>query len=87
MVNVDSVGRLALRIVVPLTDWQSGFATYPWFVPIRANKVSGLKKDSGADVFQIKSISNQRMIRRIGRVSDDQMGEIAATIALCVGAA
>ena len=24
--NVDSVGRLPLRIVVPLTDWQASFA-------------------------------------------------------------
>ena len=32
VISLDTVGRLPLRIVVPLTDWQSSFAHLPWFV-------------------------------------------------------
>ncbi|MEX2091485.1 MAG: type II toxin-antitoxin system PemK/MazF family toxin [Pirellulales bacterium] len=84
--NVDSIGRLPLRIVVPLTDWQSSFGTFPWFVYVPSSPTSGLTKDSGADAFQVKSVSENRLVRRIGNVTDDQMDEIAAAIALCVGA-
>jgi mRNA interferase MazF len=84
--NLDSVGRLPLRIVVPLTDWQPTFGSRPWFVNIAASASTGLIKDSGADAFQVKSVSENRFVRRIGTVSDDQMDEIAAAIALCVGA-
>jgi mRNA-degrading endonuclease toxin of MazEF toxin-antitoxin module len=45
-----------------------------------------LAKDSGADAFQVKSVSENRFVRRIGTVTDDQMDEIAGAIALCVGA-
>jgi mRNA interferase MazF len=44
--SVDSIGRLPLRIVVPITDWQPTFASLPWFVFIPASPASGLAKDS-----------------------------------------
>jgi mRNA interferase MazF len=84
--NVDSIGRLPLRIVVPLTDWQPSFSALPWFVPIRSLRSTGLAKRSGADAFQVKSVSENRFVRRIGTVSKVQMDEIASAIALCVGA-
>jgi mRNA interferase MazF len=86
VVNLDSIGRLPLRIVVPLTDWQPTFAALPWFVPISASAVTGLSKDSGADAFQVKSVSENRFVQRIGNIANDQLDEIAAAIALCVGA-
>jgi mRNA interferase MazF len=86
VVNLDSIGRLPLRIVVPLTDWQPIFAALPWFVPVTATDASGLAKDSGADAFQVKSVSENRFVQRIGNITKDQLDEVAAAIALCVGA-
>jgi mRNA interferase MazF len=34
VVSDDAIGKLPLRIVVPITDWQPNFANYPWFVPL-----------------------------------------------------
>jgi mRNA interferase MazF len=86
VVNVDSIGRLPLRIVVPLTEWQPTFAALPWFVPITASAITGLSKDSGADAFQVKSVSENRFVQRIGTITNDQLDAVAAAIALCVGA-
>lgn len=86
VVSLDSIGRLPLRIVVPLTDWQPTFARLPWFTRIAASSTSGLVKDSGADAFQVKSLSETRFVQRLGNVTDDQIEEIASAIALCVGA-
>ena len=85
-VNLDSIGRLPLRMVVPLTDWQPTFAALPWFVPIAATVATGLSKESGADAFQVKSVSENRFVQRIDNINNDQLDEIAAAIALCVGA-
>lgn len=49
VMSLDSVGRLPLRIVVPLTDWKPQYASFPWLVPLRADGGNGLSKDSGAD--------------------------------------
>ena len=84
--NLDAIGRLPLRIVVPLTDWQPSYAALPWFVQVPSTSTTGLVKDSGADAFQVKSDSESRFVSRIGNVTVDQMDEIASAIALCIGA-
>jgi mRNA interferase MazF len=86
VVNLDAIGRLPLRIVVPVTDWKSDFANLSWFVSLPATPENGLSKDSGADAFQVKSVSETRFVRKLGDVTDAQIDEIAAAIALCVGA-
>jgi mRNA interferase MazF len=86
VVNLDSIGRLPLRLVVPITDWKSLYSSYPWFVEIPVSSTNGLIKQSGADAFQTKSISVDRFVRHIGDLTQDQMLEIAEVIAMCVGA-
>ena len=44
--NLDGIGRLPVRIVVPLTDWQPAFASFSWFVFLHASPDNGLSKDS-----------------------------------------
>jgi mRNA interferase MazF len=85
VVSVDSVGKLPLRMVTPLTDWKPQFASAPWFVVLPADASTGLIKPSGADAFQTKSVSVARFARLLGRVSPAQLDEIVAAIALCVG--
>lgn len=80
------IGRLPLRIVVPVTDWKPDFAKLSWFIFVPATDDNGLSKDSGADTFQVKSISETRFLRKIGIVTDAQMDDIATAIAMCVGA-
>ena len=45
VISLDTVGRLPLRIVVPLTDWQDPFAKLPWFVQLPVSPTNGLTKD------------------------------------------
>jgi len=86
VISLDGVGRLPLRIVVPITDWRPVFANLSWFVLLPASPDNGLSKDSGADAFQVKSVSESRFVLRLGVVTDAQLDEIASAIALCVGA-
>jgi mRNA interferase MazF len=85
VVSVDAIGKLPLRLVVPVTDWKPHYVNYPWFVELPASSGNGLTKDSGADAFQTKSVSLSRFNRRLGSVTHAQLEEIAAAIAICVG--
>jgi mRNA interferase MazF len=85
VVSLDSIGRLPLRLVVPLTDWKPQYATFPWFVSIPADNDNGLSKDSGADAFQTKSVSLARLVKSPGSVTAAQLDAVASAIALCVG--
>src|SRR5437870_13810038 len=86
VVSVDAIGRLPLRIVVPITDWKPQYVNYPWFVAIPVGTANGLHKDSGADAFQTKSVSLTRFASHIGVVTAAQLDAVASAIALCVGA-
>jgi mRNA interferase MazF len=85
VISVDAVGRLPLRIVMPLTDWKAAYAAYPWFVEISADSANGLAKDSDADAFLTKSVAEARFVRKLGELRMDQLDAIAEAIALCVG--
>jgi len=76
IVNDDSLGKLPLRVIVPVTDWKDQFARAPWMIRIVPNTINGLKKPSSADCFQIRSISQERCIKKIGKVSDIILEEI-----------
>jgi mRNA interferase MazF len=52
VINLDTVGRLPLRLVVPITDWKPQYSNYSWFVKLTASPMNGLTEDSGADAIQ-----------------------------------
>jgi mRNA interferase MazF len=86
VMNPCSVGRLPLRIVVPVTDWKVRYATAPWLVFLKPTHGTGLSKTSAADCFQVKSVSVGRFVKKLGVLQADDVEEIGAAVALCVGA-
>lgn len=86
VMNVPSVGRLPLRIVVPITGWDPRWVSVPWLVFLKASKRNGLDKDSAADCFQVKSVSLTRFASQMGVLTADEVEQISAAVALCVGA-
>ena len=85
VMSVDRMARLPLRVVVPLTDWKPQYVQYPWFVRIRPDPNNSLTKDSGADAFQVKSVSEARFRRCLGTLNAEVLDAIAAAIALVIG--
>jgi mRNA-degrading endonuclease toxin of MazEF toxin-antitoxin module len=81
VVSPPSVGRLPLRIVVPITDWKSRYSPVPWLVHLKPNRRNGLSKESAADCFQVKSVSVGRFVRKLGALRANEIEEISAEIA------
>ncbi len=86
VVNPSSVGRLPLRIVVPMTSWQARFATVPWLVHVKQTRRNGLRNESVADCYQVKSLSLRRFVTKLGDLDVEQLEEVSAAVAICVGA-
>jgi Growth inhibitor len=86
VVSLDSIGRLPLRIVVPITEWDEKYIKFPWMVHLLQCQSNGLSKESTADCFQIKSVSTDRFSKRLGSLSRKEIEEISAAIQLCIGA-
>ena len=71
ILNSDIVGRLALKIIAPITDFKEHYALVPWMVSIEPTKENGLSKKSTIDLFQVRSVSEQRLSRKIGEIPND----------------
>ena len=84
VVSSPVLAKLRLRIVVPLTGLHQNSSKIPWHYHIKAGKTTGLDKDSVADALQIKSVSLDRFLKKIGRVSATDLEEIAAAIQMLV---
>ena len=85
VISADGVGRLPLRIVVPITNWRSSFAQSHSFTHIQPNAANGLTKPSGADAFQVKSVSLDRFDQKLGILSGTLVDEVANGVAFCIG--
>ena len=73
IVNNDLVGILPLKVIVPITDWKERYANRPWMVKLEPNDSNGLIKNSAADTFQVRSLSQSRMVRKLGKLNDSEM--------------
>lgn len=82
IVNDDAIGILSLKVIVPITDWKEPFATRPWMVYLEPNSNNGLSKPSGADTFQVRSVSETRLVKRIGKLADETMQFISKALAI-----
>lgn len=81
IVSSDSLGRLPLRTIVPLTDWKPGFAAATWMIKLHPDEKNQLHKTSAVDCFQPRAISEKRMMEKIGEVGDEALLRIEAGLA------
>ena len=82
IVNDNAIGILPLKVIVPVTDWKEPFAARPWMVRLEPNPTNGLSKVSGADTFQVRSVSETRLVKRLGQLDDITMVAIAEALAI-----
>jgi mRNA interferase MazF len=81
IVNDDAIGVLPLKVIVPITDWKDQYAVAPWMVRLDPDTENKLHKPSAADAFQVRSIAQERLARRLGKLTDAKMQEITKALA------
>jgi len=71
ILNNNTVGKLPLKVIAPLTDFKEHYRVIPWMVVVEPNSKNGLKKISAIDLFQVRSLSQKRLIKKIGFVDKE----------------
>jgi mRNA interferase MazF len=85
VMSTRGVGRPTVRVCVPITGWQPAHDALPWYAILLPSKRNGLGKQSSADASQVRALDVARFIDRLGILEGDDVSQIAATIALCIG--
>lgn len=76
IVSNNYLGKLPLKVIVPLTDWKERYSIAVWMNQIIPDKQNKLSKISSADCFQIRSVSEDRFIRKIGVITSRELKHI-----------
>jgi mRNA interferase MazF len=80
VVSHDTIGRLPLKTIVPITDWKANYTYYPWMIKIEPNEINGLSKVSAIDCFQVKNFANERFNEKVGIADDIIIKKVHDTI-------
>jgi mRNA interferase MazF len=80
IVSSDLVGILPLKVIVPFTEWKDRYAQAPWMVQVDPEEQNGLSKSSAADTLQIRSVSQQRLVKKLGVLSSVQVAKIVQAV-------
>lgn len=76
IVNNNALGKLPLKIIVPITDWKDNYDVALWMEKIIPDEQNNLSKVSCADCFQIRSVSQERLIKQTRNVSTEVLSNI-----------
>lgn len=70
ILNNNDIGLLPLKVVAPITDFKRNYENNLWMVTLKPTTKNGLNKKSVIDLFQLRSLSEKRMIKKIGSVDN-----------------
>ncbi|MBB3698995.1 type II toxin-antitoxin system PemK/MazF family toxin [Flammeovirga yaeyamensis] len=80
IIGSDHLNGLPIRIILPITGTQR--ITH---VAITASQDNGLIKDSFIDTVQIKSFSNERLIKKMGVIDNMTFAKVLAKVSHNLG--
>jgi len=85
IISSNSVGKLPIKLIAPITGWNSRFDNLIWFVKIQPDSKNNLAKISAVDALQLRGVDIQRFIApKIGYLTQDTMEEISTAIAAVI---
>ncbi len=84
VISSDTIGKLPIKLIAPITDWKPYFASNIWHVKIDPDSSNGLAKTSAVDALQLRGVDRQRLIRKLGQLSAIAMEEITIAIAAVI---
>ena len=85
ILNDDSIGVLPLKVVAPITDYKEKYKIVPWMIQLIPDKLNNLEKGSVIDVFQVRSVSEKRLIRKVGVIREDDLLKVKEALQLVFG--
>jgi mRNA interferase MazF len=82
ILNAGHAKHLRLAIVVPVTGFKPQWENHPFFVSLDPTPANGLAKKSVVDCFQLRAVSHDRFLEKIGSTSEAEVDAMKRAIAL-----
>jgi mRNA interferase MazF len=73
ILNDDAIGELPLKVIAPLTDLKARYRAVPWMLCLEPASGNGLVKPSAIDLFQVRCLSETRLVHKIGSITHAEL--------------
>jgi mRNA interferase MazF len=80
VISSDFIGKLPLKLVIPITDWKESFDLHIWHIKLEPSTQNGLTKISAADVLQTRSVDKRRFIKQLGSVGTVELSDLTCAL-------
>lgn len=77
VISSDALIHFDIKIIVPVTSWQTKFELIDWLIVLDETNSQGLQHKSAANCFQVKSFSTERFVERLGSVNKETLMQIS----------
>ncbi|WP_414530409.1 type II toxin-antitoxin system PemK/MazF family toxin [Nodularia chucula] len=84
VISSDIFNSIPMRIIIPIATWQPKFQNRPFMIPIQKKDENGLDSDSAGNVLQVRSVTTQRFVRCLGKVSTAVKQELLNGLIICI---
>lgn len=81
VIGDDTMGKLKSKTVLPMTGWNESYEQVPWMIKCSPSTSNNLSKDSTIDAFQIRNLSTQRFIKKIGVIDLELLFKVHVVVA------
>lgn len=68
----NEIGIPPLKVIAPIIDYKTHYDGLPWMLELSPNGFNNLSKSSVVDLFQLRSVSNVRLIKNIVKVTEGE---------------
>jgi mRNA interferase MazF len=85
IVGDDAIGILPLKLVAPITDLKERYRQVPWMVVLTPDTVNNLVKPSALDLFQVRCLSEERLVRKIGEITSLELAQVQVALKTVLG--
>ncbi len=84
VISSEMFSSIPMRMIIPVATWQPKFQNRPFMILIQRTEENCLDADSAGNVLQVRSVTTQRFVRCIGKVSEMVVQELVIGLIICV---
>ncbi len=85
ILNDDAIGGLPLKVIAPLTDLKARYRDVPWMLCLEPAVGNGLAKPSAIDLFQVRCLSEERLVHKTGAITAMELTLVKKALKLVFG--
>lgn len=85
LISLDPTIGAEIKKTRPCVILNDKYKDVPWMVKLSPDRVNNLDKVSVIDVFQVRSVSEERLIKKVGSIKEEHLLQVKEALKTIFG--